>query len=252
MNDSRLKDEARAFVYWMSGSLHLAEELADKTLGHAADRCREILDGKLPRVLPTDLRPSGEPSPGSYLEPFPDAFFPELPEPRAGQGAIRRFGPRESVSFAFLSALQQVPPQARAVLVLHDVMGKDAGETGDILGLSESNLEDLLECARDVVGVFYDTAAGRRDPPPDQKAAQLMMGHIFEWEKSGRWRLLPRRANGQLAFGVYELDKESRMFKAHSLQVIFFEEEAVAEIVSFADPLLFPSFDLLPEIFAQG
>lgn len=236
MNESHLKDEARAFVYWMSGSLHLAEELADEAFFRA---------GRLPALL-------GELSPGPCLEPFPDAFFPQLPEPEPGQGPIRRFEARESVSFAFLSALQTIPAQARAALVLRDVMGRDAGETAGILGLSGSNLEDLLECARDALGAAYDPAAGRREPPPDEKAARLMLGHIFEREKTGRWRLLPRRANGQLAFGVYELDGESRMFKAHSLQVILFEEEAVAEVVSFADPLLFPSFDLLPEIFAQG
>ena len=68
----------------------------------------------------------------------------------------------------------------------------------------------------------------------------------------GRWRLLPRRANGQLAFGVYQRDEERRVFRAHSIQVLHFAGELVAEIVSFGYPWLFPIFQLLPEVVVQG
>ena len=121
----------------------------------------------------------------------------------------------------------------------------------EALSLSGSNLEDLLECARDAVADSYDRAAGRREPPPEDRATGLFMRYLFPWEAGdldglmerlsgdvllqsvpsgewfrgseavrsylaggplaggteearGRWRLLPLRANGQLAFGVYQ------------------------------------------------
>lgn len=308
------KDRLRAFAYWMSGSLRFAEDLAEEAVfqagrlpglpseaatrgawltGYAARHCLESLGGLPPRGLPA----YPENADGPFLEPFPDGFYPDLPGPREGSAA--RVGARESVSFAFLAALQPVPVQARAALVLHDVMGSGIGELEEAISLSASNLEDLLECARDAMADAYDAAAGRREPPPEDRAAELFMRYLFCWEAGdlegvlekfaegvllqlapsgecyrgrgavrgylaggplaggmeqarGRWRLLPTRSNGQLAFGVYRLDEGRRMFEAHSLQVLFFEGEAVSEIMLFADPNLFPSFDLLPEIFAQG
>lgn len=299
MNDASFSGETRAFAYWMSGSLHFAEELAEEELGYAAGRCREVLEGRPPRGLPAMLPCREDSGSGFFLGPFPDTLFPGLPEPEAGRAAVRRYEARESVSFAFLAALQAVPAQARAALVLHDLLGRDAVEAGEVLAVSVSSLANLLECARDIVDGAYDAASGRREPPPEERAATLFMRYIFSWEAAylegfpemlaedvllqllpsgecrrgreavtdhlvsgplaggaenarGRWRLLPTRANGQLAFGVYERDRERHMFKSHSLQVIFFEEEAVTEIVSFADPELFHSFEFLSEVHAQG
>jgi len=68
----------------------------------------------------------------------------------------------------------------------------------------------------------------------------------------GRWRLLPRRANGQLAFGVYERHESGLMYRAHSIQVLTFEKDLVSEIVSFANRSLFPAFRLRSTVIAQG
>jgi RNA polymerase sigma-70 factor (ECF subfamily) len=68
----------------------------------------------------------------------------------------------------------------------------------------------------------------------------------------GRWRLLPRRCNGQLAFGVYRRDDQRHVYAAHSIQVVCFTAELVSEIVAFGYPRLFPDFSLLPEVIAQG
>src|SRR5262249_29439355 len=74
----------------------------------------------------------------------------------------------------------------------------------------------------------------------------------FGGAAGGRWRLLPRRANGQLAFGGYERDGAREGDRAHSLQVVIFAGDLVAEIVAFAVPAVFPSFQLLPEVVVQG
>jgi RNA polymerase sigma-70 factor (ECF subfamily) len=67
----------------------------------------------------------------------------------------------------------------------------------------------------------------------------------------GRWRLLPRRANGALAFGVYERGEERDRYSAHSIQVLRFEGASVCEVISFAYPDLFKLFRLLPEVTAR-
>ncbi len=59
-----------------------------------------------------------------------------------------------------------------------------------------------------------------------------------------RWRLLPVRANGQLAFGKYSWNSERETFAAHSLTVLTLEVEGIADITTFLDPELVPRFGL--------
>ncbi len=60
------------------------------------------------------------------------------------------------------------------------------------------------------------------------------------------------RANGQLAFRVYERDDTDQVYRAHSIQVLTFERDFVSKIISFANPSLFPAFNLRPQVIAQG
>lgn len=69
---------------------------------------------------------------------------------------------------------------------------------------------------------------------------------------AGLQRLLPRRANGRLAFGVYRRASHVEPFRAHALYVVALDGPQVAGIVGFHDPALFPDFDLLPALDAQG
>ncbi len=85
----------------------------------------------------------------------------------------------------------------------------------------------------------------------DAVLAHLEVDRLGEGAE-GRWRLLPRRANGQLAFGVYRRDVTTGLYIAHSIQVLHFESDLVSEIISFEYPSLFPFFDLLPQLSPQG
>lgn len=71
-------------------------------------------------------------------------------------------------------------------------------------------------------------------------------------EKRSRRRLLPVRANGQLAFGTYERDSRQQPYRAHSIHVIYLSGSAIDEMIVFRFPYLFPMFGLLPELVAQG
>ena len=59
-----------------------------------------------------------------------------------------------------------------------------------------------------------------------------------------RWRLVPTRANGQLAFAHYRWDGEREGFRAHSINVITLAGTRVAAITAFLDASTFPAFGL--------
>ncbi|HWC76282.1 MAG TPA: sigma-70 family RNA polymerase sigma factor, partial [Blastocatellia bacterium] len=87
----------------------------------------------LPSPVPTD----GEDSPASYEPPAPDKDSP---------GA--RYEMLESISVAFLLALEVLSPSQRAVLLLRDVFDYSTKEAADALDISEASAKVLLHRAR--------------------------------------------------------------------------------------------------------
>jgi RNA polymerase sigma-70 factor, ECF subfamily len=65
-----------------------------------------------------------------------------------------------------------------------------------------------------------------------------------------RWRLVPARANGQLAFGHYIWDEEKRSFTPHGLNVLSLRGARIQEITAFLTPEAFGRFGLPEEIQA--
>lgn len=69
---------------------------------------------------------------------------PWLPSPVADDAPgspTARYEARESLTFAFLLALEALPPTQRAILVLRDVLDLDVRATAEALGQSESNVK---------------------------------------------------------------------------------------------------------------
>ncbi|NUT48983.1 MAG: RNA polymerase subunit sigma-70 [Saccharothrix sp.] len=117
--------------------------------------------GHRPEIaLPEPTRHRADPL---RLEPYPDVLLDELadhvPGPEAG------YELRESVSLAFLAALQNLPPKQRAVLVLRDVLEFRAAEVATILGTTENAVTSALKRAR---GTLADDL-----PAPDRDGAPL-------------------------------------------------------------------------------
>ena len=78
-----------------------------------------------------------------WLDPVPEGWLAD------GEGNPEtRFIARETVSLAFLVALQKLPPRQRAVLILCDVLDWRAGEMADLLGLTVSSVNSALHRAR--------------------------------------------------------------------------------------------------------
>jgi RNA polymerase sigma-70 factor (ECF subfamily) len=82
----------------------------------------------------------------SWLEPYPDVLLDEIADHVPGPEA--RYEVRESVSLAFLAALQQLSPRQRAVLVLRDILEFRAVEVVAILDTTENAVTSALKRAR--------------------------------------------------------------------------------------------------------
>ncbi|MDR3578127.1 MAG: sigma-70 family RNA polymerase sigma factor [Anaerolineaceae bacterium] len=77
-----------------------------------------------------------------------------------------------------------------------------------------------------------------------ENIASLVVKTIFSGQASGRWRLTTTRANGQQAFGLYRLNPEKGIYDAYGVQVVTFNGDLIADIVTFRNPALLAYFDL--------
>ena len=84
-------------------------------------------------------------------EESPPAYEPEVGPTMTTEG---RYELLESVSFAFLLALEALTPQQRAVLLLRDVFDYSVHATAEALGLSESNVKTTHHRARRVMQAY--------------------------------------------------------------------------------------------------
>ena len=66
--------------------------------------------------------------------------------------------------------------------------------------------------------------------------------------KGDRWRLIPTRANGQLAFGHYVWFEERGAFGAHAIDVLTLDGPQISEVTVFMDPEALARFGLPDEL----
>jgi RNA polymerase sigma-70 factor (TIGR02960 family) len=100
----------------------------------------------------------------------------ELPDD--GPGPEARYEARESVSLAFVAALQHLPPRQRASLVLRDVLGFRAAETAAILDCTVIAANHLLKRARATIADHLPSG-GRDGAPLPGSARELRITTRF-------------------------------------------------------------------------
>jgi RNA polymerase sigma-70 factor (ECF subfamily) len=110
------------------------------------------------------------------VQPVPEDL---LEEPSAGPES--RYDIRESISFAFLTALQVLTPRQRAVLILRDVLGWRAVEVGELLGLSVPAANSALHRARVALAGSYPPARVGQAIEPG-RLRSLLDRYVRAWE----------------------------------------------------------------------
>ena len=98
-----------------------------------------------------------------WLEPCPDAVFEGAINVAPGPEA--RYEQTESISLAFVTALQVLPPRQLAVLILRDVLGFHANEVAGMLDSTVESVNSALKRARASLQRRRPATAGREPPP---------------------------------------------------------------------------------------
>ncbi|HEX4224951.1 MAG TPA: RNA polymerase subunit sigma-70 [Pseudonocardiaceae bacterium] len=294
-----LRAELRVHCYRMLGSLQDAEDVLQETLlaawqgiggfeerasirtwlyRIATNRClnarrstarRQAKEWNVPDVEPPEPTRIGE---VVWLQPYPDALLSTEGGPEA------RYEQAESVSLAFVTALQVLPPRQVAVLLLRDVLGFPAGEVAGMLGATVDSVHSALKRARaalprqrsssvpgspveDVVVAKFVHAWESADvgalvelltddvfismPPvpfeyEGRELAARFCASVFDAGR--RFELVPTRANGQPAFGAY-LRTAQRISHGAGVYVLTLDGGLISAMTRFENGML-PWFGL--------
>src|SRR5450755_3371074 len=105
-----------------------------------------------------------------WLQPFPDALLEGAIDVPLGPEA--RYEQTESISLAFVTALQVLPPRQLAVLILRDVLGFHANEAAEMLDSTVESVNSALKRARTSLQRPRPPAAHREPPPACDSASE--------------------------------------------------------------------------------
>ena len=182
------RSELHAHCYRMLGSVQDAEDALQEALVRAwrglpkfegrsslrswlyriaTNTSLDAIERRPKRVLLIDYGPPADPHGGVgepvvesvWIEPYPDETL-GIEDGYASPDA--RYEQRESVELAFIAALQLLPANQRAVLILREVLGFSAQETGDALDTSVASVNSALQRARAAIEKKRQSRASRR------------------------------------------------------------------------------------------
>lgn len=128
---------------------------------------RPAKEWDVPHVEPPEPTRLGE---VVWLEPYPDALLAGVIDAPLGPEA--RYEQTESISLAFVTALQALPPRQLAVLILRDVLGLHANEVGDMLDSTLDSVDSALKRARASLQRRRSSAPDRERSPGCDSSAE--------------------------------------------------------------------------------
>jgi RNA polymerase sigma-70 factor (TIGR02960 family) len=142
---------------------------------------RPAKEWDVPTVEPPEPTRLGE---VPWLEPFPDALVEGAINVPLGPEA--RYEQTESISLAFVTALQVLPPRQLAVLVLRDVLGFHASEVADMLDSTVESVTSALKRARASLQRRLPPTADREPPPASRSPSENAIAAKFvrAWESA--------------------------------------------------------------------
>jgi RNA polymerase sigma-70 factor (TIGR02960 family) len=294
--------ELQVHCYRMLGSLQDAEDALQETLlaawrglegfeGRASlrtwlyqiatNRClnarrsasrRPAKEWDVPKVEPPEPTRLGE---VLWLEPYPDALLEGAIDVPLGPEA--RYEQRESISLAFVTALQLLPPRQVAVLVLRDVLGFPASDVAAMLDSTVESVNSALKRARAslerrrptvadstsedaivakfvrawesadldaLVALLTDDVFMSMPPMPFEYEGRAVVARFVAgiFDSGRRFELVPTRANGQPAFGAY-LRAPSGIRHGTGIYVLTLTEDHICAMTRFDNSVL-PWFGL--------
>jgi RNA polymerase sigma-70 factor (ECF subfamily) len=205
------RSELHAHCYRMLGSVHDAEDALQDALLRAwrglsrfegrsslrswlytiATNTSLNLIGRRPkRVLPIDYAPAADPHGGPgipvvesvWMEPYADDKL-GLMDGLAGPEA--RYEQRESVELAFVAALQHLPANQRAVLILREVLGFSAKETAETLETTTASVNSALQRARAAVDERLPEQSQQATLRAlgDERLSEIVESYMAAWER---------------------------------------------------------------------
>jgi RNA polymerase sigma-70 factor, ECF subfamily len=200
------RTELTAYSYRMLGSAFEAEDAVQETMlrawrsyegfeGRSALRswlyriatnvCLDMLNGRQRRAQPMDLGPAQSadtPLPAplpevTWIEPIPDGRVMTTAGDPAEVAEMR-----ESIRLAFIAALQHLPAQQRAVLILREVLRWKASEVAELLDTSVASVNSALQRARASLG-SRDISDQRAPDPMDESQQELLARYVDAFER---------------------------------------------------------------------
>jgi RNA polymerase sigma-70 factor (TIGR02960 family) len=144
----------------------------------------KALERRKRRPLPSDLHaPAADPtahvvagdSELTWLQPAPDSLLAATTTDPATVVAAR-----ETMRLAFIAALQLLPPQQRAVLILRDVLAWTAAEVAALLDLSVAAVNSALQRARSHLPVDADSLVR----PSEQRQRELLDRYVAAFQNA--------------------------------------------------------------------
>jgi len=119
-----------------------------------------------------------------WLEPYPDALLDDAIGMPLGPEA--RYEQTESITLAFVTALQVLPPRQLAVLVLRDVLGFQASEVAEVMGSTLESVNSALKRARASLQRRWPAATVDEPPPaPNSRVEDVIVGRFARaWESA--------------------------------------------------------------------
>jgi RNA polymerase sigma-70 factor, ECF subfamily len=198
-----------AHCYRMLGSVHDAEDALQDTMLRAwrgigrfegrsslrswlytiaTNSSLNMIARRPKRVLPIDYGPRTDPHDGPgdpivesvWIEPYPDDRL-GLEDGLAGPEASYEM--RESVELAFVAALQHLPPNQRAVLILREVLGFSAKETADSLETTVASVNSAMQRARKTVDERLPEQSQQATLRAlgDERLTEIVDGYVEAW-----------------------------------------------------------------------
>ena len=151
---------------------HLPELDREAAEAGAAGRLRS-------RRRPT--RPPGDPLVESvWIEPYADEQL-GLEDGLAGPEA--RYEQREAVELAFIAALQQLPPNQRAALIMREVLGFSAKEAAETLETTTASINSALQRARATIDQRLPEQSQQQTLRTlgDERVSEIVDAYVDAW-----------------------------------------------------------------------